>query len=240
MQFRKTIFAAIVSTAAILVASSDALAAAWTTPSGTTATFRYENGRDTQGRFGSPVQVTSTGFVFEPENFIAVSSNDTPSIVTDTMKVIVSSLNGDKTINFVSLNELGDYSINNGGGVKAHAGVFVRVEDPSYPFANRTYSATLNSNPSMPINAEDADGIWSGNLRVNLPAPAARISITFNNTLHANSDVGGSSFIQKKLIGDADSTGAGLIIGTNTVPEPTAMLAILGGAGFIAARRRKA
>ena len=237
MQIRTSFFAAIVSAVAVVAISADAMGAAWTTPSGTTATFKYDGGMDTNGRFGSPTDVTPTGFVFEPTNFIAVSTNNVAGFVTDTMKVNVSSLDGSKTLTTVRLNELGDFSFDN-GGVKAQGAVFVRVLDADYAFANRTYYAELVTTPTFPQGGVDGDGVFVGSLVVNLPAPAARISITFNNSLHANSAVGGSAFIQKKIIGDGDPTGAGLIIGT--VPEPTTMAVIFGGLGFVAARRRKA
>jgi hypothetical protein len=242
MQIRNTLLAAVIVGGSILAVAGDANAAAWTSASGSTSTFTYSGGKDSNGLFGSPTQVNNNGFFFQPNNFIATSTNNSAALTTDTLSVNVSSANGQKNITRVALDEAGDYSIDNGGGVKDSGGLFVRVLDANYPFATRVYSATLTTNPTMPVNsAGDAGGIFTGLVVVNLPAPAAMISIVFNNTLQAHSNVGGSSFIQKKFIGDSDGDGAGLTIYQgNVVPEPTSIAAILGGLGFIAARRRKA
>lgn len=227
MLMKKLMVSTLAAACAVVLTANGASAAAWVPSSGTVGGYNYSNGMDTDGHFGSPTSITDGHFQFEPSSFRSISVGNDEDLVTDTLKVNISTANGQKTINKVRLEELGDYVIDNVGSVKAFAGLFVRVLDADWSFSTRTYTADFTSLPGFPVTG-DAQGNWSGGVVVNLPANARSISITINNTLQSHSSAGGSALIQKKEVD--------IVLN----PEPATFAALFGGFGFLAARRRKA
>lgn len=228
MQMKNTFLAAAVMAAAVLTSASDLSAAAWLQPNGNFGNYVYSGGTDTDGEFGSPT-TNANGFEFSPASFRAVSVGNQSDLETDTLKVNVSTADQSKSITSVKLEEVGDYVIDNVGGVKAFAGLFVRVLDADWSFSQRVFTANFTSLPGFPVSG-DSQGNWIGGVVVNLPAGARSVSITVNNTLQSNSNVGGSALIQKKEVD----------LSFPTIPEPTSLAVILGGFGFAAIRRRMA
>lgn len=229
MQMRNLFLAAIGAVSSIVATCSTANAAAWVPPNGSFGNYLYTGGQDSDGKFGTPTAFDPNNIQLEPINFRALSVAGVPALTTDTLKVNIATANQAKSITTVKLTEIGDYSIDNGGGVKAFAGLFVRVLDADWSFTNRVYTADFTSIPGFPLNGTDGAGNWIGSVSVNLPAAARSISITINNTLQAHSNVGGSALIQKKEVDI-----------TINVPEPTTLAAVFGGLGFAAIRRRNA
>ncbi len=228
---RKGIFAASAVALAVAFTSSLGFAGAWLQPNGSTANYIYANGGDDNGLFGQPI-VQSNGLAFNPAGFVAQStggSTGPASQKNDRLYVTLTSPSQGNTINGVSLGELGDYTIFNGGGVKAWAYLIVRVLDANW-VGNRVFTATMNSNPTMPVTtAGTADGEWAGNAVVTLPASAHSVQVVLNNVLQAYSNPNGTSLIEKKDVG--------III--TLFPEPTSLMA-LSGLSMLAVRRRQA
>lgn len=229
---RKGFLAAGAIALAVAFTSSSSFAAAWLQPNGSTANYVYSNGGDDNGLFGQPI-VLPEGLAFSPAGFVAQStggSTGPQSQKNDRMYVTLSSPQGQgKTITGVKLGELGDYSIFNGGGVKAWAYLVVRVLDANW-VGNRVFTATLNTNPAMPVTtAGSAAGEWDGLATVNLPAAAQSVQVVLNNVLQAYSNPNGTALIEKKDVG----------ITITLFPEPTSMLG-LAGLSMLGVRRRQA
>lgn len=228
MQMRN-LFVAAAGVAGVLFVNAAVNAAAWVPANGSFGNYLYSGGQDTDGHFGTPTAFDPNNIQLEPTDFRATSTNGSAGLTTDTLKVTLTDANQAKSIKDVKLTELGDYTIDNGGGVKAFAGLFVRVLDADWSFTQRVFTADFTSLPAFPVNNVDAAGNWIGTVTVSLPAAARSVSITINNTLQAHSNAGASALIQKK---EVDIT-------VNT-PEPAMFATIFGGLGFVAARRRKA
>lgn len=228
---RKGIFAAGVLALAVAFTSTSTFAAAWLQPNGATANYIYSNGGDDNGLFGQPI-VLPEGLAFNPAGFVAQStggSTGPQSQKNDRMYVTLGSATQAKTITGVALGELGDYSIFNGGGVKAWAYLIVRVLDADW-VGNRVFTANLAGNPVMPVTtAGNAEGGWSGNAIVTLPSAAKSVQVVLNNVLQAYSNPNGTALIEKKDVG----------ITITLFPEPTSLLA-LSGLSMLAVRRRQA
>jgi hypothetical protein len=227
---RKGIFAASVVALAVAFTSATSFAGAWLTPNGATANYVYSNGGDDNGLFGQPT-VLPEGLAFNPAGFVAQStggSTGPQSQKNDRLYVTLASPGQDKTLTQITLGEFGDYSIFNGGGVKAWAYMVVRVLDADW-VGNRVFTSTMVANPVMPVTtAGTADGEWTGVAQVNLPTAARSVQVVLNNVLQAYSSPNGTALIEKKDVGI-----------TIIIPEPTSMLA-LAGLSMLAVRRRLA
>lgn len=228
---RKGLFTASAIALAVAFTSSISNAAAWIVPNGSTANYVYSNGGDDNGLFGQPT-ILPEGLAFNPAGFVAQStggSTGPQSQKNDRMYVTLSSPQGQgKTLTQVTLGEYGDYSIFNGGGVKAWAYLVVRVLDADW-VGNRVFTATLAANPAMPVTtAGNAGGEWTGLAQVNLPAAAQSVQVVLNNVLQAYSNPNGTALIEKKDVGI-----------TIIIPEPTSMLAVA-GLSMLCVRRRMA
>lgn len=227
---RKGILTASAIALAVAFSSSFSFAAAWLQPNGSTANYIYSNGGDDNGLFGQPI-VLPEGLAFNPAGFVAQSaggSTGPQSQKNDRLYVTLSSPQGQgNTITNVTLGELGDYSIFNGGGVKAWAYLVVRVLDANWT-GNRVFTANLVANPVMPVTtAGSAQGEWSGTAVVTLPKAAQSVQVVLNNVLQAYSNPNGTALIEKKDVGI-----------TILIPEPTSMLGLT-GLSMLCIRRRR-
>lgn len=228
---RKPILAAGIMALAVAFTSATSFAGAWLQPNGSTANYVYSNGGDDNGLFGQPT-INPEGLSFNPAGFVAQStggSTGPQSQKNDRLYVTLSSPQGQgKTLSQITPGEFGDYSIFNGGGVKAWAYMVVRVLDADW-VGNRVFTATMVANPTMPVTtAGNADGEWTGLAQVNLPAAAQSVQVVLNNVLQAYSSPNGTALIEKKDVGI-----------TIIIPEPTSMLAVA-GLSMLAFRRRMA
>lgn len=201
----------------------------WTTPSGSTVNFMYSGGGSDNGLFGDPVIVGDT-FYFFPANFRAESNNGIPATVFDRLEFDLQVKTLPNLVSQVIIQEFGDYSILTDGSVQASGTLFVTKLNG--PGAGTVSTGNLVATPSMPIVTNvGASGDWQGDVSVDVTDqinPWQKVKIVLNNNLQANSAVGSTSFIQKKIT-------SGIAI--TVIPEP-ATLALLGVAGLLGLRRR--
>ena len=232
----KNLLASAAVAVAAIAGASDAFAAAWVQPAGATSTFTYSGGMDDKGLFGSPFEVTSEGFSFAPNNFSSSSANGVaPLPTTDRMQVQINALPNGPGIGGISLSEVGDYVINDGGSVTEFAYLLIRVLDADWT-GPRTFSAggpTTGFNLDTKALAGDAQGEWTDTLSVSLPSQARSVLIILNNNLLSGSIAGGSALIQKKFIGGGETPGINILF-----PEPTSLLAGAAGLTLLVRRRR--
>lgn len=227
-QFKKAMLgiAAVIGVAA---ASANAVFVPWSNPSGTIpGLFSWSNGGSDNGLFGSPI-IAGNSFTFFPSNFRASSSNGVASpSVSDRLSFEVDIAPTNTAFQGVTVTELGDYSITNGGQVSADAFLFVtNLDIPVAPPTNpQTGSGSFDRNLLAPPGSDG--GQWTIQVVRNLPNGWRRIQIILNNVLQATSVPGGVAQIEKKVGGI-----------TITIPEPTSMSLALAGLGALVIRRRK-
>jgi hypothetical protein len=215
-----------------LAVAANALPVPWSNPSGTVpGVFSWSNGQSDNGLFGSPI-VSGTSFTFFPTNFRATSNNGVPQTTTDRLFFQVDVAPGAADLNGVIVNELGDYSITNGGTVSAETFLFVTnldlpVNPPSNPLVSQA-----SSNPNFPLvvaQPGNQNGTWVQTASQPLPSGWRRITIVLNNVLQAATPQGGTATIEKKVGG----------ITITLVPEPGMISAAIAGLGALMIRRRK-
>lgn len=218
--------------AAVLGLAVAAHAVPWSNPSGTVpGVFSWSNGQSDNGLFGSPI-VAGTSFTFFPNNFRAVSNNGVPQTTSDRLSFQVDVAPGAADFSAVRVNELGDFSITNGGTVSAETFLFVTnidipVDPPNNPIVNQ---ATTNPNfPLVVAQPGNQNGPWTAVAQANLPGGWRRITIVLNNVLQAATPQGGTALIEKKVGG----------ITITLVPEPGMISAAVAGLGALMIRRRK-
>jgi len=232
-----SIFAApvVLCTVVLCTVAVQAAPIPWTTPSGNTNDFTFNNGNTDNQLFvpagGDPV-VTATGLLFFPSGFAAQSANGIAQITRDTLRFDIH-VKPNKQLAAFSINEFGDYSILGTGvqtAVKAFGAVFLTNLD--------TGDVRSDSLITVPAALSGATGVtsgqgqWTGSeLIANIPAGWKNIRVVLNNELHAGSDQGTSSFIEKKVV----TPGIEINI---ILPEP-ASLSMLALGGLLISRRRR-
>lgn len=230
---------------ALALASSCVYAApvSWSTPSGSNSQLSWANGQSDKGLFGDPV-VSGSSFLFSPTNFRAESSNGVAQTTSDRLSVVVTAAPG-KEIDSITIHELGDWSILGGGVVKAFGALYItKLNTPGFgnvwsDTLDVVYddTATLATNdyvsPAKPN--VDGDGTWDGTFYIDLPEGVTSVQLVLNNILQATSSANGTSFIEKKYVGDPGDPGnpTGPMFKLEVqVPEPASLslIAMLGGA----------
>jgi hypothetical protein len=233
---------------ALALASSSVFAApvAWTQSSGTTGDITFSNGQSDKGLFGDPV-FNGNSFLFFPNNFTATSSNGVAQTTSDRLSFTIS-VAPSKSIQQVHIKELGDWSILGGGSVKATGTLFVtKLNTPGFGSVwsdnlDTTYNDEDNSvsysSPLRPVS--DGGGDWSGDFYITLPAGVTSAQIVLNNILQATSAPTGTSFIQKKEVGESGEPGntTPQFLISVAVPEP-ASLGVIALAGVALLRRQR-
>jgi len=218
--------------AAVLGLAVVANAVPWSNPSGTVpGVFSWSNGQSDNGLFGSPI-VSGTSFTFFPSNFRATSTNGQAASTSDRLFFQVDVAPGAADLSAVIVNELGDYSITNGGTVSAETFLFVTnldlpVNPPGNPLVQQA-----STNPAFPLvvpQPNNANGTWVATASQPLPSGWRRITIVLNNVLQAATPQGGTATIEKKVGG----------ITITLVPEPGTITAAIAGLGALMIRRRK-
>jgi hypothetical protein len=210
----------------------------WAMPSGSTADYNFDNGNTDNQLFvpaGQSPTVTPTGLLFFPSGFKAQSANGTASIVSDTLRFQIHSKPG-KQLKAFTVNEFGDYSIFGAGlntGVKAFGSVFLTNLD-----TGDVRFDTLHTNPPTlsSTGVPTGQGSWTGTEGtpfVTIPNGWTNVQVVLNNELHANSDAGTSSVIEKKVV----TPGIDIEI---IVPEPGTISLMLVAGGLLISRRRAA
>jgi hypothetical protein len=208
-----------VAGAAVALSATSAMAwVPWVNDNGSGSFFNWSNGGSDNGYFGSPILVGGDTFVFFPSNFRAESSQGVgnPTQRSDRLSVLLEAFSG-RVFDSITITEIGDWGINNGGEVRADLGLFVsNLGGPGLQTDTGSFSSNTDGFSTWTISA-GVNGLgWD------------RVGLVLNNDLIAISGADGASFIEKKV------TGAVII----TVPTPGS-LALLGAAGLAAFRRRR-
>jgi hypothetical protein len=228
MRLSKSIvsFAAAVLGTAML---ANAVPVPWSNPNGTIpGVFSWSNGQSDNGLFGSPI-VSGMSFTFFPNNFRAVGSNGSAQTTTDRLFFQIDVAPGAADLNSITVTELGDYSILNGGQVSAAAFLFVTNIDLPVSLSN-PLTQQASTNPGFPLvvaQPNNASGLWAASAVQALPNGWRRITIVLNNTLQASAPAGGTAIIEKKV--------GGIRI---DIPEPGTLSAALVGIGALLRRRK--
>ncbi|MEM6313944.1 MAG: PEP-CTERM sorting domain-containing protein [Planctomycetota bacterium] len=185
--------------------------------------FFYSGGGSDAGLFGSPDFVTSTGFLFSPDGFVAADNvdDDTSVTTTDRLEVRITAKPG-LTLDKITIEEQGDYSILGPGSVQVTGALFL-----TGPGLGSGVGDLLTTNPGMPITTVGS-GLYDGMVMIDLPDGITEVVLVYNNTLQADSE-GGAALIQKKT--------AGLEINV-VIPEPATMGLLALGAPMLMRRRR--
>jgi hypothetical protein len=208
----------------------------WTNQNGSGAGFDWMGGGSDNGLFGSPTLIGGNTLVFFPSNFRADSLNGSPATTADRLEVTIIAQTS-QLISGIQISEFGDYAINGGGEVSVTGTMFITdlINPGPFPGFPRLVSGDLASTPGSPIqSAGTVSGSWTAQVGIDLTSTGGpdwtMIKIVLNNNLFALSNAGGSSFIEKKVVG----TGIAITI----VPTPGAT-ALLGLGGLFAIRRRR-
>lgn len=224
-------FKSIIIAAGTLVCASGAVHAQvpWVPPGGSGSFFTYTNGSSDNGLFGNPTLVGDQ-FQFTPVNFFASSNNGVSQSVPDRIQVDLQANSGQR-FTMIKITEFGTYGLTGIGSVNAFGSLnlidLVNVRAPAI--------APLQTNPAMPINTPNANGLWNGSVTIDLTQILGpdwtKLRLVFSNTLQATSAPGSSSLITKKVVG-------GPSIFVDVFPTPGSA-AVLGLGGLVLARRRR-
>lgn len=223
----------------IFLGAGTALAAPipWAMPSGSTTNFTYDGGNTDNQLFVAPGQSptpTPTGLLFFPSGFKAQSANGTASIVSDTLRFQIHAVPNKQLVAF-TVNEFGDYSILGAGlntAVKVFGTVFLTNLDTGEVKFDTLHPVPPTPPTLMTTGVTTGQGEWQGAEAVApIPAGWRNVQVVLNNELHANSDPGTSSVIEKKVV-----TTPGIDIEV-IVPEPGSISLMLVAAGLLIRRR---
>lgn len=226
---------------ALLGSSVFAAPVPWSNPNGSNSQVTWANGQSDKGLFGSPT-VNGSSFLFFPSNFEASASNGSAQTTSDRLSFTLTAPAG-KEITQVKLHELGDWSILGGGSVKVSGALYItKLNSPGF---GTVYSDTLDTvykdfennityNPPAGKPNIPGSGTWDGDFVITMPAGVTSVQVVLNNILQATSTVGGTSFIQKKELGQAGTDPQFKV--DVILPEPSSLSFL--GLGAIALLRR--
>ncbi len=221
--------ATVLGVAAALVLSSGAAIAdvAWDNPSGNGNFFRWENGRNVVGLFGSPQLIGGTTLLFTPSGFRAEATDGAQDTATDTMIFDLYADPGFR-ITGIQIIQAGSYTLTGDASGDAFGGI--DIEDISGGNV-RSENAPLNYVPAPPFNGPGSD-TFLGQVIADLSAgdPWTSVHVEFSSSVVAISTPGTSATISLDSIGNQ--------VAINIVPAPASMLALL-GLGAVAGRRRR-
>ena len=219
--FRFTICIFCVQFAAVLPQAEATIM--WGNQSGSADYFDWINGQSIHGLFGDPQLVGGNTFLFFPSNFRAESSNGVPDTVSDRLEFELVAHSG---YNFSGINitEYGDYGVFGTGYVQAHGNLSVENM-----ITSEALSDILVSNPVSPIISGQGDFSAEASIAINSPS-WTHLRVILENNMIAISSPGSTSFIEKKILGNA--------IALEIVPEP-ASIAILSMGTLLLFRFRK-
>jgi len=233
-------FAALAITAFSVVWGASSVRAAqipWVHPSGTTADFDYNNGGTSDQLYVPPgtdpvVTFSPSGIAFTPSSFKAASAGGAATTpVSDKVSYDIHMHPG-KQLSSLTYNEQGDYTISGDGphtAVKVFSTMFLLNLDTA-----QVLSSSFTSTPAaigVDPGVTSGQATWSASDTINnIPKGWTNIRLEMDNVLQASSDVGTSSFIEKKVV--TPDVGISLII-----PEPATLSLVLLSAGMLLSRR---
>jgi hypothetical protein len=209
----------------------------WSQPNGSGTFFSYANGQNQTGLFGNPTLVGDT-FFFTPFAFVANATNGATVAVTDTFEVDIFVAPGFK-FDAIQVAEYGDYALTSTGqpvGISSvDADGILRVDEIG---GTGRFDVQPLAFPALPVaSASPTSGLWQGDGASNLTAleggvPFTQIHLKVTNDLIAISGGAGQ-------VAEIRKTVFGGMLAVTIVPAP-GTLGLLGAAGFLAARRRRA
>lgn len=218
---------ALVGASALVLLSSAAVADVdWDNPNGSGNFFSWENGRSTNGLFGSPQLIGGNTFLFSPSGFRAESENGATQDVGDTL---IFDLHADQgfRITGVQIILAGNYTLT--GDATADANASLNVDDIGGQNV-RSEGGPMNFIPAPPFFGPGSD-TFQGQTIADLSAgdPWTSVHIEFSANVIAISTPGSSARISLDSIGSQ--------VAINIVPAPASALALLGLAGVTRRRR---
>jgi hypothetical protein len=208
----------------------------WVPPNGSGAFFTYANGLSQNGLFGNPTIIGGDTFTFTPTNYIANSVNGAGASVPDLLQVELTA-NAGHRFTQIRVTEFGSWGIVGGGTVQASGSLnlidLLNVRAPA--ISPLVAGGTTPVIQPMPISTPGS-GLWSGSVVIDLTQIIGpdwtKLRLSFTNVLQATSIAGGSSFIDKKIVG-----GPSIMIEIFPAPGSATLIAL---GGLIATRRRRA
>ena len=208
----------------------------WSTPSGSSATITYTNGRTDTGHYtGSSPTVSNDTFLFTPSGFTLSESGGVPY---DAALFTVNSKAGRGLAN-VTARITGDYSTLDGTPPSSFSAF-------AAPTAGATATLTLTNpaNNAVVTRAfnfgsqfDSSDGSFAASVSATIPAGWTSALVKLSTNLTATADSGSASFVQVKgATIDFDT-----VQNVPVVPLPPALLAALPGiaVAYVARRRAK-
>lgn len=198
--------------------------------SGNADNFSWTDGKDDNGRFGSPFLVGDT-FLFTT-SFLAESAGDQTVNDEDTVYVDLLANSGMK-FSGMTVTAFGSYNITGPGGVDVTANLSASENDGLM----RSWNGPLATTPLFPIEivSGSTNGNWDGSSVIDIesifPEPSDNIHIEMHNNVIAFSSGTGSASINAQF--------QDLAIEFTLVPEPACLALVAMGGLMLACRRRR-
>jgi hypothetical protein len=202
----------------IFTSSADA-AIAWDTPSGSSATFEWENGQSDNGFFGQPLLDAGGTFIFAPTNFFATSTNGN---VNDTLTFDIIAKPG-YVITGIGINESGEFVIIGDGQVEVTGDITITnlVDGSSLP------TSGINVTPDMPASGEGYN-YWNGSASLTA-LNLTHIRIAIASYLNASAVSGYAALVK---------TTFAIPVTVQAIPEPaTIALLAFGSLAFVVKKK---
>jgi len=194
------------------------------------------------GGSGAPPMVIANQLIFFPTAFAASASGGSSDLTSANLQLTIDAR--DKAIiDIIDISEFGDADLSGVGTAATNVSVtvsgFVTVLEDFFgtllgpvviPFA-----MTFTPSDTLALPGDSGLTIWEGGVQIDIASivPNATLAVVqFDNILDANSEVGTTALIQKKVVN-------GPVISISIVPEPsTALLVSLGLVGLTRRTRR--